>query len=500
MAFNSDQTNSDRQTLSISLDSQQAETQLAGLRARIVELRALLAGPNGKGLPINLGQAAQTAIQPLQKISGQWAQIAKSATQSNQSVQGFFQNLQNAGNRNSITRLAANTINQLGAALFKNTGSLTQAIGGTLTGALSGAVRGLAGGPIGSLAGAITGALSNLVGSVFGGKAAKEAQKQQQQLQQTKQFIQQVLSQTDEGDLQSLQDALSSVLQYKSGGGAAFQAKRDTAIQLQAAIAKRKAVVDAAIADFSRQNAALNSALRQFDDTPFQNTAIDYSNSLADLQAARDKSLADYKDSAEAQAQIEQNYELKRQALLKASSLDLIDSVVDEQNTIRTLRAQTLVSHAQSSGNAIQLINAQLQAQLVAIDNELSAFKGSEAEKTEFFKAKTAERTAIIQQANTQVTAILQNGLDILNEGLVVGQTKSQNQQQRLQQLFGSLNPLGQIQSGGQLLQSNVTVGAGAVQLSFEGIQDAQSLIAQLSDPTVQAKLLAALNSAIART
>jgi hypothetical protein len=135
----------------------------------------------------------------------------------------------------------------------------------------------------------------------------------------------------------------------------------------------------------------------------------------------------------------------------------------------------------------------------VAIDNDLAAFKGSEAEKTEFLKAKTAERAATIQQANQQVTQLLKNGLDILNEGLITGQSKAQNQQQRLQQLFGSLNPLGQIQGNGQLLQNQITVGAGAIQMSFEGVQDAQSLIAQLSDPGVQSKLLAALNNAIAR-
>jgi hypothetical protein len=423
--------------------------------------------------------------------------------------------------RNTLASLGAQAVLSFGRGFSQHKTELGNIVAHTLTGAISGALKGIFGGGnlLSGLSGAFRGlmglgtggkssgllglassALSALFGGLFGGKAAREAKKQQEQLKETREFMQRVLSQTDSNDLNSLQRALSQVLRFHSGGGDAFREKRGTAIQLRQAIRDRQAVIAEAIRDFSFQNAALNAELRKFDDIPIQNLDIDRRNQLAELAQERDKAITEFKDSLEVQQQIQQNFELKRQALLKQSSLDLIDTVIAEQNRIRELRAQAAVNEAKVGGNALAQINAELQARLVAIDNDISAFKGAEETKTEFLKAKTAERSALIKQANDQVADLLRDGLDILNEGLVIGETKGQSQKRRLEQLFGTLNPLGLIQSDGRLIQGNVTIGSGAIQMTFEGIQDAQALIAQLSDPIIQAKLLSALNTAIARS
>ncbi len=140
------------------------------------------------------------------------------------------------------------------------------------------------------------------------------------------------------------------------------------------------------------------------------------------------------------------------------------------------------------------------QAQLVAIDNEIAAFKGAEETKTAFLAAKAAERENIIKNSQKSLDAILQQGLDILNEGLVVTETKADNQSRRLRELLGnSLDPFGLIQAQGSLINRNITIGSGGIQFILKGIQDAQGLITQLEDPIIQSKLLDLLNRAMAR-
>lgn len=473
--------NSDANNIPVNVDTRQAEEKLRNLQDQFLELKKLFASitvgintPSGSG-GTSLQNSITTGVsrtlgQTLNKSVGSLATTLPSIL--NGALRGFARN-------------------GLSGGIFGGLSSLLK--GGALSG-----LTGLAGLPFGALGTALSGVLGNLFGSKS--RAAREAQQQQEQLEKTRELMQRILSKIDTNDLNSLQRALNQVQQFTSGGGAAFQEKRSTASQLKQAIKERQQVITEAIRNFAQQNAALSAELQKFSDTPLENLDIDRNNSLNDLTIERDKALADYKDSLEAQRAIEQNFELKRQALLTQASIDIIDLIVDEQNKIRSLQAQTAVNTAKTSGNAIQVINAELQARLVAIDNDVAAFKGAEEEKTAFLKEKASERTLAIQNANQDISDLLQDGLAILNEGLVVGQSKEASQKDRLNQLFGALNPLGLIQSDGQLLQSNVSLGSGAIQMTFEGVQDAQALIAQLSDPIIQNKLIAALNNAISRT
>ncbi len=194
------------------------------------------------------------------------------------------------------------------------------------------------------------------------------------------------------------------------------------------------------------------------------------------------------------------NAELRRQGILAGATESIINAVIQEQNKIRSIRAQTAVDNANIAGDAVGIINAELQARLVALDNDIASFQGAEETKTEFLKQKSAERTRIIKDANNQVDSLLQEGLAILNEGLVTAETKGDSQQKRIQKLFGNLNPLGLIQADGNLVSQSITIGSGAFQFILEGVNDAASLIDQLKDPATQNALRTALNKAIAST
>lgn len=427
------------------------------------------------------------------------------------------------GNKQQVAGLAAQTIQGLGEAIFSGKKGLGATIGKTITGAISGLAAGASLGPIGAAAGAVIGATTSAIQSGFfttgagvktafgvGGvlgffalaakKNADKIRKAQENLERTQRFMGNLTQNLDSNDLTALTTALNSALRFKSGGGEAFQIKKQTVQQLQKAIDDRKKTIDEAIKDLSLQNTNLSLALTKFDDQPLANLSTDRTIQLNQLTAERAKALEAFKDSLEAQNLIETNFQLQRQALYKQSAQDIIDAVIEEQNNIRTLRAQTIQSEARVSGNQVNIINANLQAQLVALDNEIAAFKGAEETKTEFLKAKAAERTAIIKDANDQVQDLFKQGLDIINEGLVIGETKADSQKKRLQNLFGNLNPLGLIQQDGNLVQTNVTVGSGAIQFTVNGVQDALGLINQLSNnPVLQGQLMSILNIAAAR-
>jgi TP901 family phage tail tape measure protein len=335
---------------------------------------------------------------------------------------------------------------------------------------------------------------------LFSGGSKSALQKAQENLEKAQKFTSNILNNVDTNDLTSLTTALQQVLRFKSGGGAAFDVKKQAYNQLKDAIEERKKTIAAAIKDITFQNSAIEKALAKLESTPLANLTIDRQIALDSLIKDRDTQLDQYKDSLETQLLIEKNFQLNRQALFKQSAQDIIDAVIEEQSTIASLRADTNLNQAKTNGTAIDVINASLQAQLVAIENDIAAFKGAEEEKTEFLKSKTAERNQIIKEANDQVQDLLNAGLDILNEGLVTSETKAESQKRRLTSLFGSaLNPFGNITDTGSLVQSNVTIGPGGIQINLNAIADAQSLIAQINDPVVQAALIAALNSALSR-
>jgi hypothetical protein len=533
IAHNMTQSQQTNQALLGNIDSQNKGEVLQTLKTQISTLRDLSqnsADPFGQALQslkaLNLGNSPlgvffHNAISGFDSIRSAFKQFQSDTQNTGKGLLDFLS--QSGKAQATLSSLGSQAIQAIGQQFLKGKTGLTKAIGSTLTGAASGALAGLSAGPIGAavggLIGTITGAASGsggkfdakagLIGLPFGligfGIAgliggAKKAADAAKQLKKTQDFMQNILSQVDRNDLNSLQSALNQVLNFKSGGGQAFQAKSQAAQQLQQAIKARSDVIAQAVKDLQFQNSALAKQLQEFDSLPFQNLDLERQINLDQLTNDRDTTLQQFKDSLQVQQEVQQNFELKRQALLKQSSQDIIDTVIDEQNKIRTLRAKTAVNDAKTSGDALTVINAELQARLVAIDNDIDSFKGAEAEKTEFLKEKTSERNAIIKDANNQVSDLLQQGLDILNQGLVVGQSKAQSQQSQLKKLFGNLNPLGLIQADGNLVQSNVTVGSGAFQFILQGIQDAQSLIAQLQDPLIQNALQQALNTAISRT
>jgi TP901 family phage tail tape measure protein len=466
---------------------------------------------------LNLGNSEfsslfKNLLSGITQIRTAFNQLNSDTSKAKTSFKDFLSGNQDA--KKSLAALGSQAAQVVGDYFSKGKSGLSQSIGSTLSSVFSS----LSSGPAAPFALALNSASQAIQSSggfftkymrfidplgfrkLFGVDTKSAIQKAQENLENTQKFMQNILAKTDQNDLISLTKALNQINKYTSGGGQAFQVKKDAANQIKAAIKNRKQVIDEALKDLQFQNGAIQKELTKFDDQPIQNLDIDRQLQLDQLTYERDKALEQFKDSLAVQQQIQQNFELKRQAILKQSSLDIIDAIIEEQNTIRSLRAQDAVNQAKVSGNAIQQINAELQARLVAIDNDIASFKGAEETKTEFLKTKASERNAIIKDSNDQVNDLLQQGLEILNEGLVVGETKTQNQQKRLQKLFGSLNPLGLIQADGSLVQSNVTVGAGAIQMVFQGIQDAQNLIAQLTDPIIQNKLLAALNAALART
>lgn len=455
-------------------------------------------------------------------------------TKWHKSFTGFKNDAQHAGqslgdflqkggiSKASFADFAVQAVEMTSKLFSRNKSILSKAFGNTLNGAFTGALSGLSAGPIGGIIGGLLGAVNSssalaagkfdtksalkglpfgLVGFAVSGflGAAKKAAEKQKQLEQTQKAMQSILAQADQNDLNSLQKALSQVIRYRSGGGSAFLEKSNAAKQLQQAIKARKDVIFTAIQDLESQNSILEKLLQKSDALPFDNLQIDREIELQRFASERDKLLEQFKDSASMQLQIQENFELKRQTLLKDSSLEIINVAIEEQNQIRELRAQTAINDAKFSGNRISLINAELQARLVSIDNDIALFRGAEELKTEFLKAKTTERTALVKEANDQVNDLLQQGLSILNEGLVTSETKAQKQGKRLENLFGKLDPLGLIQASSQQLQTNVTIGSGAFQFILQGIQDAQDLITQLKDPLVQSQLQQALNAVVAR-
>lgn len=462
-----------------------------------------------------------TAIQGLagniQKARQEYAVFQEEVKKGN--VQGGFKNFLFGGSnelKSNFANIANGAISALSAAFGNNKSKLA----GVFTNAFSTIGNALQAGPAAPFALAIQG-LQNAANTsggflkkyaafidplgfrkLFGGGGKTAAQKAAENLARTQKYLTQLTANLDSNNLTDLTNALNATLRYKSGGGEAFQLKRQTALQIQKSIDDRNKVIQEAIKDLTFQNSALTKAFAKYDDQPFENLKIDRDISLDSLIRDRDKALEQYKDSLEVQKLIEKNFQLEREALYKQSAADIIAAVIEEQNTISSLRAETAVNDAKTSGNQIAIINANLQAQLVAIDNDIAAFKGAEEEKTEFLKSKTAERNAIIKEANDQVNQLFKDGLDILNEGLVVGQTKAQSQAARLKELFGSsLNPLGLIDSAGNLVQTAVNIGAGGIQFILPAIKDAEDLIAQLStDPILQGKLIAALNAVLART
>jgi TP901 family phage tail tape measure protein len=460
-----------------------------------------------------LGNAFQGLFQTIKNLRIEYKKF-QTDVQSQGLKGGILEFAKSPNVKKQFADLGNQAINAIGQAFAGSKNQLANSLGNTLS-SIASAIQAGPGAPFAFITQGIQNAANESGGflkkyaafidplgfrKLFGGGSKSALQKAQENLEKTQKFTQQLLKNLDTSDLNSLITALDKVNRFKSGGGAAFQVKKDAADQLKQAIKERKLVIAEAIKDLTFQNAAMIKAFQQMPDTPLENLNIDRDIQLAELTRNRDKALEEYKDSLELQQLIEKNFLLSREALYKQSALDIIDAVIEEQNNIRTLRAQTLQSEAEVSGNQVAVINANLQAQLVAIDNEIAAFKGAEETKTEFLKAKTAERAAIVKQAQDQINDLFREGVDIINEGLVVGETKAQSQKRRLQDLFGTLNPLGLIQQDGNLLQTNITVGSGAIQFTINAVKDAEDLLLQLSsDPVLQARLMAILNIAAVR-
>ncbi len=262
-------------------------------------------------------------------------------------------------------------------------------------------------------------------------------------------------------------------------------------------IAEAQAEIQKAIEERDRflaqDNAILTAQLSQAPTDEISATAI---RNLVEIERTRDEAI---RKGVATNVYLE-NIELQRKNIMLQSSEDILAAVIDEQSRIRQLRAQQAVDEANAAGNQLAIINAELQQKLVALDDEIAAFRGIEEEKTAFLAQKSAERKNIVKASQDQINELLQSGLDILNEGLVVSQTKAEGQTKRLQKLFGTLNPLGLIQSGGNLLQTNVTIGAGAFQFAINGVQDVTAFMNQLStDPILQGRLQAVINTIFAR-
>lgn len=426
----------------------------------------------------------KSAVEGLKRLQKQFNIFNNDPATSGQGFAGFFK-----ANVKEIVGTTAGTFSSALGGLQKTTNRLGKTIGEA----------------VGGLATALTGipfldSVGGFIGGLFGGGGDKKALEAQKRLQETQEFVNKLLAETNTNDLRSLTKSLREVNNFDTGGGEAFKVKKQTAQQLRKAIAERKRVIAETIAELQTQNADL---AKQFQITPgedFRNARIEREIQIAQLDRETEKAKKNFADSKEAQDAIERNAQLRRQLLYKTSAESIIATVIEEQNKIRDLRAQTAIDTARASDNAIALINAELQARLVAIENDIAAYQGAEEFKNDFLKAKAAEREATIRDSQRRIDDLLQGGLDILNEGLVVAETKSENQARRLQKLFGTnLNPFGELTTTGNLLQTSVTVGAGAFNFVLQGINDAQSFISQLNDPVIQTRLVAAVSAALAR-
>jgi TP901 family phage tail tape measure protein len=426
----------------------------------------------------------------------------------------------------SFANLAGSALTGLGKVVGSTKsaiGDLTSALGSAVTGAATGFMTG---GPIGAVVGGLMGGISGIaksgdnwlgrnkgkiigavlggIGGFFLGKMFDDAKKKQRQQQKKDEkaiaTLESILGGADQNDLNSLNSALAAASAVRVKGKEAKSAKASAIAQLNQAIENRKKVIAEAIRSLKVETQNLNLLLAQVPGEIFKNLQSNMQIQANQLDDETKRLLEQFKDSTEAQALIEKTAAQKRQLLYQNTSLEIIDTLIEEQNQIRSLRAQRQLDEARANDDALAMINAQLQAELVRIDNEVAAFKGAEEAKTEFLAAKAAERDRIIKDSQKELDGLLRQGLDILNEGLVTNETKFDSQSRRLKELFGSnLNPFGLIQAQGSLLKRDITIGTGGIQFIFEGVQDAQGLIAQLDDPVVQAKLRDKLNEILAR-
>ncbi len=444
----------------------------------------------------------QTAVQGLGDVNKAWETFSTNPKTKGGSFGDF---LKTGEGLSSVLGAAGQSAQALTQAFTKGKGAgakiggaLAGALGGAATGAYLGSLFGPAGTAVGAVAGAIIGGASALFG---GGGSDKKQKQKQEKFDRFDAAINNILSLADSNDLNSLNAAGRAIsAQFKKYGGSRnAEASKQAFAQLQAAIRQRQQVIDESIRELTFQNEILAKQLQGFSADDIQGLKIQREIDLATLTQETTKALEQFKDSAEVMNLITANAELRRQGILAGATESIINAAIQEQNKIRSIRAQTAVDNANIAGDAVGIINAELQARLVALDNDISAFQGAEETKTEFLKQKAAERNRIIKDANNQVDSLLQEGLAILNEGLVTAETKGEGQQKRIQKLFGNLNPGGFIQADGNLVSQSVNIGSGAFQFILEGINDAASLIDQLKDPAIQSALRTALNQAIAR-
>lgn len=503
---------------------QQATVALAQDNTKLSGFGAILSGLSNVHLPTGKYQAYfSSLIGGLKNVNELWTRFK--GQDPGGSLFGF---LKQTNAKQALGNIGSQVFGNLSDYLTQQKGTFAK-LGGVLSGTVSGAIAGAAAGPIGALAGATLGAVSSAykgglftnsnagvaaafaLSGVFGlfalakKKANDKIKETQKQLAANTAFADQILNNTDQNSLIALEKSRATLLQQwaklNAQGKSGKSPLKDAVAKLDQAIKDRTKVIKDEIEALKLENTLLARQVEIIGDlNPITNLDVIRQNQLTQLEADTKKALDAYKDSTEALDLITKNAELRRTQIIAGSAQDIIDAVIEEQNKVRSLRADEAVSAAQASGNQVAIINAELQQRLIALDNDIAAFKGTEEEKTAFLAASAAERTNIVKQAQDQMNDLLQQGLDILNEGLVVSQTKAENQAQRLKKLFGTLNPQGLITDAGNLLQQTVNIGAGAIQFTLTGIQDARALIDQLNgDPVLQARLLAALNTAMAR-
>lgn len=525
-----------KKALEVLVDLLERELQLTGLTAeerqaildKLNQSRAALAQDNSK---LSAFGAAMRGLENINLPSSQWTSFFKStakgldelagkfSTFKTQTGKGLFDFLKdNQGARSQLFSIGSQLTSTIGQSLQSNKNGFASSLTSVLSDAFSGAQTG---GPIGAAVNIAVGSAGRALAAkgnfaqkylrfidplgfrkLFGIDSQKAIEKAQKQLEKTQTFMTNVLNSADSNDLNSLTAALNRINKFKSGGGEAFGVKSQASQQIQDAIKARSKVIADTNEQLKLQNQQLSNTLSilDADAQPLDVLTVDRKNQLLELEAQTKKALDQFKDSAETMALIQQNTELQRQQIIQDSAEAILDAVVEEQTKIRTLRAQTAVIEAQNSGNQLQVIQAELTARLTALDADIQAFKGTEETKTAFLAQKTAERNAIIKSSQEDLDDLLQQGLDILNQGLVVGQTKADSQKQQLQKLFGTLNPQGLIQANGNLLNTQVTIGSGAFTFEINGVQDVNALLLQLStNPVLQQRLRDIINGIFTR-
>jgi TP901 family phage tail tape measure protein len=418
-------------------------------------------------------------------------------------------------------RAVGDFVTDISQNLGKQIGGIGEVFGGAFAGGIQGAlIAGPAGAAVGSLLGAFGGGQSSgffsgseggvatafALGGPLGFFSLNKFRKQQKEqeriarIQRAQAFTQEQLAKAQADDLNSLIAARRAINEFDSGGGEAFRIKKQARDQVVELIEQRKAFISEAIKQLDNQNRILNRTLQILPGDTLQELQVQRLNELDELQVETDKALAAFKDSKAAQNRILKNQELQRQLIFSQSAEAIIDTVIAEQNKIAQIRAETAELEAEATGNRFDQIKAQLRAELIRIDSELAAFKGSEEQKREQIKKTAAERVAAETRAQEEINGILEQANDIINEGLVVGQTKAESQAKRLSDLGFSLNSFGLVNNADRLpLTTSVSVGAGAFTINIEGVNDVQGIIEQIQDPQVQQALADALNTAILR-